>query len=188
MVRSSSLIVGVALNVDTKPTIVYERLLESSVDLVAANDTEGHGVIKFSEGTQYLPFRIDIPQPNQLPPTLINKLDTHDIDWKYEIHATLKKDSIFATTQVVKHDLILRRSFAPKETTATLSSSTDMPGQFRSKLSAPSRIMLGQDRLKASVEMKARSKQYMIKEIECAVVQTEDINYLNRSHPSTDNA
>ncbi|KAK3825607.1 MAG: hypothetical protein J3Q66DRAFT_328139 [Benniella sp.] len=183
--------VGIALNVDTKPTIVYERLVEDSIDLIAANDTEGHGTIQIpAAGTQFIPFRLDIQRPDLLPPTLINKLDTHDIDWKYEIHATLKRDSIFATTQVVKHDLIFRRPVVPKgETTAMITSSTDMPGQFKSKLSVPSQIKLGQDRLVASVEMKARHKQYLIKEIECAIVQTENINYSTRHpHPQAENA
>ncbi|KAG0215813.1 hypothetical protein BGX28_008124 [Mortierella sp. GBA30] len=185
--------VGVALNVDTsKPTIVHEPLIQSTVDLIAANDTEGHGTIKFDNaGTQYLPFRVDIPRSGDLPPTLINKLDTHYIDWKYEIHATLQRDFIFSSTRVVKHDLILRRAITPtgENAAVTMTASTDMPKQFRSKLTAPSRIVLGQDQLTASIEMKARHKSYMIKEIDCAIVQTEDINYFTRrGHPSVDNA
>lgn len=179
------------MNVDTKPTIVYERLVEDSIDLVAANDTEGYGTIHIpNAGTQFIPFRLDLQRPGLLPPTLINKLDSHDIDWKYEIHATLKRDSIFARTQVVKHDLIFRRPVAPKgETTALITSSTDMPGKFRSKLSVPSQIKLGQDRLLAKVEMKARHKQYLIKEIEFSIVQTENINYATRhAHPQAENA
>ncbi|KAF9571703.1 hypothetical protein EC968_000301 [Mortierella alpina] len=185
--------IGIALNVDTpKHSIVHEPLIQSTVDLVAANDTDGHGIIKFdAAGTQYLPFRIDIPRSGELPPTLINKLDTHYIDWKYEIHATLQRDHIFSTTKVIKHDLILRRSLDPREesTQALITASTDMPKQFKSKLSAPSRIGLGQNQLVATVEMKARHKSYMIKEIDCAVVQTEDINYFTRrGHPSVENA
>ncbi|KAG0360817.1 hypothetical protein BC939DRAFT_448528 [Gamsiella multidivaricata] len=183
--------IGVALNIDTKPTVVHERLIESSVDLVAANDTEGQGTISISgSGTQYIPFRIDVPRSHELPPTLLNKLDTHYIDWKYEIHATLQRDSIFASTKTVKHDLIFRRPIAPLgETTATLTASTDMPGQFRSKLTAPSRTALGEDKLAVTVEMKARHKSYMVKEIDCAVVQTEDISYYTRrGHPKVENA
>ncbi|KAF8940038.1 hypothetical protein EDD21DRAFT_393256 [Dissophora ornata] len=183
--------IGVALNVDTKPVIVRELLLESIVDVVAANDTEGHGTISVPEsGTQSIPFRIDIPRPHDLPPTLVNKLDTHYIDWKYEIHATLHRDSIFATDSVVKHELILRRPIAPKnDTAAMLTASTDMPDQFRSKLTAPSKISMGQDNMQVTAEMKARCKEYMIKEIDCAVVQTEDINYSTRfDHPKVENA
>lgn len=193
MYVASPFIVGIALNIDTpKHSIVHEPLIQSTVDLVAANDTDGHGIIKFdAAGTQYLPFRIDIPRSGELPPTLINKLDTHYIDWKYEIHATLQRDHIFSTTKVIKHDLILRRSLDPREenTQALITASTDMPKQFKSKLSAPSRIGLGQDQLVATVEMKARHKSFMIKEIDCAVVQTEDINYFTRrGHPSVENA
>ncbi|KAF9991015.1 hypothetical protein BGZ75_007199 [Mortierella antarctica] len=185
--------IGIALNVDTpRHSIVHEPLIQSTVDLVAANDTDGHGIIKFdAAGTQYLPFRIDIPRSGELPPTLINKLDTHYIDWKYEIHATLQRDHIFSTTRVFKHDLILRRSLDPREedTQALITASTDMPKQFKSKLSVPSRIGLGQNQLVATVEMKARHKSYMIREIDCAVVQTEDINYFTRrGHPSVENA
>ncbi|KAG0222059.1 hypothetical protein B0O80DRAFT_468915 [Mortierella sp. GBAus27b] len=176
---------GVSLS-SAKSNVIYERLVESYVDLVAANDTEGHGTITIHDSGA-LPFRIDIPRPAELPPTLINRLDNHNVDWRYEIHATLKRDSIFATTQVVKHELLFRRPIVPQnETTATLTSSTDMPGQFRSKLSLPSQIMLGQERLTASIEMKSRSKQYLIKEIECQVVQIEDINYFSR-FPHADN-
>ncbi|KAI1314642.1 hypothetical protein EDD11_001894 [Mortierella claussenii] len=183
--------VGVALNIDTKPTIVHERLVGSTVDLVAANDTEGHGTIRIPEsGTHRLPFRIDLPRPDILPPTLINKLDTHYIDWKYEIHTTLHRDSLFSSSQLVKHDLILRRPIVGKdETVALLTASTDLPKQFRSKLSVPSRIALNDNRLIATVEMKARDKSYMVKEIDCAVVQTENINYITkRSHPNVANA
>ncbi|KAG0291388.1 hypothetical protein BGZ98_003026 [Dissophora globulifera] len=182
---------GVALNTDTKPTVVHERLIESTVDLIAANDTEGHGTVGFPEaGTQYLPFRIDIPHSDNLPPTFVNKLDTHYIDWKYEIHAIVQRDSIFSKSTVVKHDLIFRRPIAPtNDTTVMLTASTDMPGQFRSKLTTPSRISLGQEKLSASVEMKARHKSYMVKEIDCTIVQTEDIQYHTRlAHPNIDKA
>lgn len=165
--------------------------MEATVDLVAANDTEGHGTIKFEEaGKQYLPFRIDLPKPSDLPPTLLNKLDTHYIDWKYEIIAKVQRDFIFSTSREVKHDLAVQRPMSglgPKEKTIT--ASTDLPGNFRSKITIPSRIALGQDRLKATVEMKARNKGYMIKEIDCAIVQTEDIRYTTRHpHPSVANA
>ncbi|KAF9104873.1 hypothetical protein BGX27_009918 [Mortierella sp. AM989] len=182
--------IGVALNIDTKPTIVHERLLNLTTDLIAANDREGHGVLRFSEpGTHYIPFRIDIPRLNKLPPTLLNKLDTPYVDWKYEIHATLQRDSIFSSPSVVKHDLILRRSIKPENESPVLSASTDMPSQFRSRLSAPSSITLGQNTLPVSVELKARHKSYMIREIDCAVVQTEDICYYTKhGHPNVNNA
>ncbi|KAG0252390.1 hypothetical protein BG011_007007 [Mortierella polycephala] len=184
--------VGIALNIDSaKPSIVYEPLMQSTVDLVAANDMDGSGVIRFEDdGIQYLPFRIDIPRPGNLPSTLINKLDTHYIDWKYEIHATLQRDSIFSLKRVVKHDLIFRRPIPPKDEDAPDHTvSTDMPKQFKSKLTVPKYVSLGQDSLAATVKLKARDKSYMIKEIDCAVVQTEDIDYFTkRSHPSVEDA
>ncbi|KAF9916931.1 hypothetical protein BX616_002416 [Lobosporangium transversale] len=189
--------IGVALNIDTKPVIVHERLVGSTFDLIAANDTEGHGTIRVPEsGTQYLPFRIDLPHPDVLPPTLINKLDTHYIDWKYEIHATLQRDSIFSSTRIVKHDLILRRPIPTtvgasedQSSTPLLTASTDLPKQFRCKVTIPSRISLNQEKLRATVDMKARHKSFMIKEIDIAVVQTEDINYTTkRGHPNVENA
>ncbi|KAG0044955.1 hypothetical protein BGZ83_009763 [Gryganskiella cystojenkinii] len=185
--------IGVALNLDTsKHSIVRERLLETSVDLIAANDTEGHGTIRFEEaGKQYLPFRIDLPRPWELPPTLLNKLDTHYIDWKYEIVGTVQRDFIFSTSSTVKHDLAMQRPMAslgrPHE--PTVSVSTDMPKNFRSKITIPSRIALGEDRLRATIEMKARNKGFMVKEVDCSIVQTEDICYFTRyPHPSVANA
>lgn len=176
----SSKTVGVALNIDSaKPNIVRERLVETTVDLIAANDTEGHGTISFDEpGRQRLPFRIDIPRPANLPPTLLNKLDTHYVDWKYEIVATVQRDFILSTSKTVKHELAVQRPTAdlrPNEPTVT--ASTDMPGDFRSKITIPSRIALGQDRLKTLVEMKARNKGFMVREVDCSIVQTEDIRY-----------
>ncbi|KAF9177927.1 hypothetical protein BGZ51_008280 [Haplosporangium sp. Z 767] len=184
--------VGIALNIDSaKHSIVHEPLIQSTVDLVAANDMDGSGVIEFEEaGTQYLPFRIDIPQPGNLPSTLINKLDTHYIDWKYEIHATLQRDSIFSLTKTVKHGLIFRRPIPSQDEDGPVHTvTTDMPKQFKSNLTVPKRISLGQDSLTATVKLKARNKAYMIKEVDCAIVQIEDINYsTKRSHPSVENA
>ncbi|KAF9411915.1 hypothetical protein BGZ76_005283 [Entomortierella beljakovae] len=181
--------VGAMLNIDTPDQeIVHEALVKSSVDLVAANDTDGRGVIHLEQGEQYIPFRIDLPRPSELPPTLINKLDTSFIDWKYEIHATLRRDYFFSVTRVVKHDLILRRPIAPN-CDNTLSTSMDREGQYRSKLTAPGRIVLGQDRLQAQVELKARSKEFMIKEVECAIIQLEEIDYVTRNpHPEVQDA
>ncbi|KAF9437494.1 hypothetical protein BGZ76_000488 [Entomortierella beljakovae] len=181
--------VGVALNIDTKPSIVHEHLVEVATDLVAANDTDGSGYIEFDEpGTQYLPFRIDLPRPNELPPTLINKLDTPYIDWKYEIHATLQRNSLFSRPTVVKRDLTLRRAI-PRPENAMHSVKTDIPNQFKSHISAPTSIHLGQEALSVSVDLKARHKEYMIKEVDCSVVQTEVINYYTKqSHPNVDNA
>lgn len=184
-------LVGLAFPDSTKTPIVYERLIETHTDLVAANDADGKGRIEFHHaGTHQIPFRIDLPHARDLPPTMINRLDTHDIDWKYEIHATLKRDFMLSSTRTVKHELIIRRQIVPRtETTAILSASTDMPKQFRSKLSAPSRVSMGQDKLRVSVDMKARDKLYMIKEIDCAIVQTEEINYVTKQgHPSVENA
>ena len=184
--------VGVALNIDSgKHNIVRERLVETTVDLIAANDTEGHGTIHFDEsGRKILPFRIDIPRPADLPPTLLNKLDTHYIDWKYEIVATVQRDFILSTSKTIKHELAVQRPMAtlgPKEPTVT--AATDMPGDFRSKITIPSRIALGQDRLKALVETKARNKGFMIREVDCAIVQTEDIRYHTRyPHANVPNA
>ncbi|KAF9993806.1 hypothetical protein BGZ80_001579 [Entomortierella chlamydospora] len=182
--------IGVALNVDTKPTVVHEHLVETSTDLVAANDTDGTGAVNFPEpGTQYLPFRIDLPRPHELPPTLINKLDTHYVDWKYEIIATLQRNSIFSTPTVVKHDLILRRPIVSESESDVLTASTDMPDQFKSHLTVPSSIYLGQSALPVSVELEARHKSYIIREIHCEVVQTEIINYETRhEHPHIHNA
>ncbi|KAG0203361.1 hypothetical protein BGX28_004359 [Mortierella sp. GBA30] len=176
--------IGAVLNIDTPDqAIIRESLIESSVDLIAANDTEGRGTIHMEAGQQYIPFRIDIPRSGELPPTLINKLDTPYIDWKYEIHATLRRDYFFSSTRVVKHDLILRRPIPPTSD-SVLTASMDRPGQYRSKLTAPGRIVLGQDRLHATAELKARSKEFMIKEVDCALVQIEDIEYLTkRGHP-----
>ncbi|KAG0016068.1 hypothetical protein BGZ81_011411 [Podila clonocystis] len=182
--------VGVMLNIGTPDAgVVHERLVNTTSDLVAANDTNGNGLIDFDAGTQYLPFRIDIPRSGDLPPTLLNKLDTPYIDWKYEIQVTLRRGSLFSTTKVFKHDLTLRRLHTPSPSTKTLTSSTDVHGRYRSKLTADGVISLGQDMLQASVELKARHKEYMIKEIDCAIVQTEDINFkTKRGHPSVDNA
>ncbi|KAF9088662.1 hypothetical protein BGX29_000165 [Mortierella sp. GBA35] len=183
--------VGLVFPDSAKASTVYERLIETHSDLVAANDADGKGHIEFDQaGTQRLPFRLDLPKARELPPTMINRLDTHYIDWKYEIHATLKRDFMLSGTRVVKHELIIRRHIVPRtETTAILSVPFDLPKQFRSKVSAPSRVSMGQDKLRVSVEMKARDKLYMVKEIDCAVVQTEDINYVTKqSHPSVDNA
>lgn len=178
------------LNIGTPESgIVHERLVNSTTDLVAANDTNGNALIDFEAGTQYLPFRVEIPRSGDLPPTLINKLDTPYIDWKYEIQVTLRRGSLFSTTKTLRHDLILRRLHTPSPSTKTLTSSTDVHGQYRSKLTADGVISLGQDTLQASVELKARHKEYMIKEIDCAIVQTEDINFkTKRGHPSVDNA
>ncbi|KAF9929765.1 hypothetical protein BGZ75_002595 [Mortierella antarctica] len=175
---------GAVLNIDTPhQAVVRESLVESTVDLVAANDTDGRGTIRLESGQQYIPFRIDLPRAGELPPTLINKLDTPYIDWKYEIHATLRRDFFFSSTRVVKHDLILRRPITPTSD-SVLTASMDRPGQYRSKLTAPGRIVLGQDRLQATAELKARSKEFMIKEVECAIVQMEEIEYLTkRGHP-----
>ncbi|KAG0315964.1 hypothetical protein BGZ97_007654 [Linnemannia gamsii] len=183
--------VGLAFPSSTKTPIVYERLIETHTDLVAANDADGKGRIEFHHaGTHHIPFRIDLPRARDLPPTMINRLDTHEIDWKYEIHATLKRDFMLSSTRTVKHELIIRRQIVPRtETTATLSASTDMPKKFRSKLSAPSRVSMGQDKLRISVDMKARDKLYMVKEIDCAIVQTEEINYVTKQgHPSVEEA
>ncbi|ORZ20939.1 hypothetical protein BCR41DRAFT_350639 [Lobosporangium transversale] len=176
------------LNIDTPAQgLIRETLISSEVDLVAANDTDGRGVIRLEEGQQYIPFRIDIPQPGKLPPTLINKLDTPYIDWKYEIHATLRRDYFFSSTRVVKHDLILRRPIEPA-CDSNLTTSMDRPGQYRSKLTVPGRIVLGQDRLLAKAEMKARNKEFMIKDVDCAVVQIEDIDYVTRRGHEVENA
>ncbi|KAF9179072.1 hypothetical protein BGZ51_004756 [Haplosporangium sp. Z 767] len=176
--------IGAMLNIDTPDqALVRESLIESSMDLIAANDTEGRGVIRLEAGQQYIPFRIDIPRSGELPPTLINKLDTPYIDWKYEIHATLCRDYFFSSTRVIKHDLILRRPIAPSSDN-TLTTSMDRQGQYRSKLTVPGRLVLGQDRVLAKAELKARSKEYMIKEVDCAIVQIEDIDYkTRRGHP-----
>jgi hypothetical protein len=172
------------LNIDTPDqAIIREPLISSSMDLIAANDTQGHGTIKLDAGDQYLPFRIDIPRSGELPPTLINKLDTPYIDWKYEIHATMRRDYFFSSTRVVKRDLIFRRPIAPTAE-CELTTSMDRSGQYRSKLTTPGRIVLGQDRLQAKVELKARNKEFLIKEVECAIVQTEEIDYeTKRGHP-----
>ncbi|KAG0054878.1 hypothetical protein BGZ83_010216 [Gryganskiella cystojenkinii] len=196
--------------------VVRSTLVETSVDLIAANDTEGRGTIRLEEGQQYIPFRIDIPRTGELPPTLINKLDTPYIDWKYEIHATLRRDYFFSSTRVVKHDLIFRRPIAPpaalvaslptaEESSGSsphhhlakllgiksssnvdakaeaeqgfVSASIDHKGEYRSKVVVPGSMVLGQDRVKVQVDLKARNKAFMIKEVDCAIVQTEDINY-----------
>ncbi|KAF9190785.1 hypothetical protein BGZ49_003662, partial [Haplosporangium sp. Z 27] len=182
--------IGIALNTEKKATIVHEHLLNMESDLVAANDSEGRGVIRFPEaGTNYIPFRIDIPRPHDLPPTLINKLDTHYIDWKYEVHATLQRSSIFSTPSVVKRDLIMRRRIVPTVETPTLSATTDMPNQFKSHLTVPSAISLGQNTLPATVEIKSSDKSFIVKEIDCAVIQTENISYFTRyEHPHVENA
>lgn len=177
------------LNIDTPhQAVIREPLISSSVDLIAANDTQGHGTIQLEAGEQYIPFRIDIPRSGELPPTLINKLDTPYIDWKYEIHATIRRDYFFSSTRVVKHDLVLRRPIAPTSD-CELTTSMDRPGQYRSKLTVPGRLVLGQDRLQAKAELKARSKGFLIKNVECALVQTEDIDYeTKRGHPDVENA
>ncbi|KAF9170112.1 hypothetical protein BGX21_006633 [Mortierella sp. AD011] len=181
--------VGAVVNVDTAhQAVVRETLIKSEVDLIAANDTEGRGVIYIDEGQQYLPFRIDIPNPGELPPTLINKLDTHYIDWKYEIHTTLRRNYFFSTTRVVKHELILRRPIAPT-CDSILATSSDRTGQYRSKLTAPGRIVLGQDRLSAKAELKARTKEFMIREVDCALIQLEEVDFTTREpHPDVQNA
>ncbi|KAG0223924.1 hypothetical protein B0O80DRAFT_437976 [Mortierella sp. GBAus27b] len=181
--------IGAMLNIDTpQQAVIREPLIGSSMDLVAANDTQGRGTIQLEAGEQFIPFRIDIPRSGELPPTLINKLDTHYIDWKYEIHATLCRDYFFSSTRVIKHDLILRRRIAPTAD-SELTSSVDRPGQYRSKLTVPGRIVLGQDRLVAKAELKARSKEFLIRSVECAVVQTEDLDYeTKRAHPAVENA
>ncbi|KAF9198107.1 hypothetical protein BGZ49_001179 [Haplosporangium sp. Z 27] len=187
--------VGLVLNSDTEdPAVVHETLIENTTDLIAANDTEGDGVLHFDEGTQYIPFRIDLIRPNNLAPSLINRLDTEFIDWKYEIHATLRRNSFFSVTRVVKHDLILRRLIEPTTTTTSIEnelvSAIDLEGEYRSKLTCPSgRIVLGQDRLQVQLELEARSKEFAIKEVDCAVVQTEEVDYLTKdAHPSVKNA
>ncbi|KAG0371008.1 hypothetical protein BC939DRAFT_465193 [Gamsiella multidivaricata] len=181
--------IGAMLNVDTpEHAIVREPLVSSSVDLVAANDTDGRGIIHIDAGEQYIPFRIDIPRAYELPPTLINKLDTPYIDWKYEIHATLRRSYFFSSTRVVKHDLILRRPIAPTSE-STLTASMDRSGQYKSKLTAPGRLVLGQDRLLAKVELETRNKEFMIKEVDCSIVQIEEVDYVTRlEHPSVENA
>ncbi|KAF9927525.1 hypothetical protein FBU30_003117 [Linnemannia zychae] len=182
---------GLAFPDSPKTPIVYERLIEVSSDLVAANDADGKGRIEFhSAGTHRLPFRLDLPRARELPPTLINRLDTHDIDWKYEIHATLKRDFMLSTTRVVKHELILRRHVVSRtETPLFYTPSVDIPKKFRCKATIPSRISMGQDKITVSVEMKARDKQYMVREIDCAVVQSEEINYTTKqAHPSVESA
>jgi len=160
--------------------LVRDDLVEATVDLVAANDTNGSGTIEIEAGEQFIPFRIDLPRPSELPPTLINKLDTPYIDWKYEIHATLRRNYFFSTTRVVKHDLILRRPIGPTSDNE-LTASMDRPGQYRSKLTASGRLVLGQDRLLAKAELKARNKEYMIKEVDCAIIQIEDIDYVTKN-------
>ncbi|KAF9346609.1 hypothetical protein BGX26_001871 [Mortierella sp. AD094] len=181
--------VGAMLNIDTPhQAVVRETLIKSEVDLIAANDTEGRGVIHLEEGQQYIPFRIDIPTPGELPPSLINKLDTPYVDWKYEIHATLRRDYFFSTTRVVKHDLILRRPIPPTSD-SILTTSSDRTGQYRSKLTTPGRIVLGQDRLLAKAELKARTKEFMIKEVDCALIQLEEIDFVTKkAHPEVQNA
>ncbi|GJJ77207.1 hypothetical protein EMPS_09566 [Entomortierella parvispora] len=216
---------GAMVKIETpNQNLVRNTLVEATVDLIAANDTDGRGTIRLEEGQQYIPFRIDLPRTGTLPPTLINKLDTPYIDWKYEIHATLRRDYFFSTTRVVKHDLILRRPIAPpqallepaaavEEAGVTVSStesvhhhlsrllgiksssegeakaeaeegvvaaSIDRAGEYRSKIKVPGTMILGQDRLKATVELKARNKAFVIKEVDCAIVQTEDIDYDTR--------
>ncbi|KAF9585650.1 hypothetical protein BGW38_001368 [Lunasporangiospora selenospora] len=180
--------IGVMLNIDTPhQTLVREKLIETTVDLIAANDTEGRGVLSFEAGDQYIPFRIDLPRSGELPPTLINKLDTPFIDWKYEIHATMRRDYFFSSTRVTKHDLILRRPISPTSD-ADMVTSMDRPGHFRSKLTFPGRLILGQDRIGAKAELKARNKSFMIKEIDCSIVQTENIHYLTRRGHPVENA
>ncbi|KAG0346690.1 hypothetical protein BG004_001084 [Podila humilis] len=176
--------IGAMLNIDTPDQgLAREDLVETTVDLIAANDTEGRGIIKLESGDQYIPFRIDLPRSGELPPTLINKLDTPFIDWKYEIHAKLRRDYFFSSTRVVKHDLILRRPI-PSSGDESMTTSVDQPGRYRSKLTYPGRVVLGQDRLTAKAELKARSKSYMIKELECSVIQNEEIDYrTKRGHP-----
>jgi hypothetical protein len=164
--------------------LVRDNLVEVTVDLVAANDTNGSGTIELEAGEQYIPFRIDLPHPDELPPTLINKLDTPYIDWKYEIHATLRRNYFFSATRVVKHDLILRRPIGATSDN-DLTASMDRPGQYRSKLTAPGRLVLGQDRLLAKAELKARSKEFMIKEVDCAIIQLEEIDYVAKNAPAT---
>ncbi|KAG0316023.1 hypothetical protein BGZ97_007534 [Linnemannia gamsii] len=165
--------------------LVRDNLVEVTVDLVAANDTNGSGTIELEAGEQYIPFRIDLPHPDELPPTLINKLDTPYIDWKYEIHATLRRNYFFSATRVVKHDLILRRPIGATSDN-DLTASMDRPGQYRSKLTAPGRLVLGQDRLLAKAELKARSKEFMIKEVDCAIIQLEEIDYVAKNAPATE--
>ncbi|KAF9300914.1 hypothetical protein BGZ74_007340 [Mortierella antarctica] len=176
--------IGAMLNIDTSDqALAREDLIETTVDLIAANDTEGRGTIHLDSGEQYIPFRIDLPRSGDLPPTLINKLDTPYIDWKYEIHASLRRDYFFSATRVVKHDLVLRRPI-PSSGDDMLTTSVDQPGQYRSKLSTPGRLVLGQDRLLAKAELKARSKSYMIRELDCSVIQIEDVDYrTKRGHP-----
>ncbi|KAF9112132.1 hypothetical protein BGX27_003945 [Mortierella sp. AM989] len=176
--------VGAMLNVETSSQeVVHETLISSSVDLIAANDTGGRGVIHFEEGKQFIPFRIDLPNPGELPPTLINKLDTPYIDWKYEIHATLCRDYFFSSTRIVKNDLILRRPIPPT-CDSILTTSSDRSGQYRSKLTTPGRIVLGQDQLKAKAELKARTKEFMIREVDCAIVQLEEVDFVTKkAHP-----
>ncbi|KAF9425751.1 hypothetical protein BGZ94_007253 [Podila epigama] len=176
--------IGAMLNIGTpEQALAREDLISTTVDLIAANDTEGRGTITLDSGDQYIPFRIDIPRSGELPPTLINKLDTPFIDWKYEIHASLQRNYFFSSKRVVKHDLIMRRPIAATGDTE-LTTSVDQPGQYRSKLTTPGRLVLGQDRLTAKAELKSRSKSYMIKELECGVVQIEEIDYrTKRGHP-----
>ncbi|KAF9925784.1 hypothetical protein FBU30_004490 [Linnemannia zychae] len=177
--------IGSMVNIGTdKQELVRDDLVQVTVDLIAANDTDGTGTITVDAGEQYIPFRIDIPNPDELPPTLINKLDTPYIDWKYEIHATLRRNYLFSTTRVVKHELILRRPIGPT-CENELTASMDRPGQYRSKLTTPGRLVLGQDRLLAKAELKARNKEFMIKEVDCAIIQYENIDYVTKNGPAT---
>ncbi|KAG0329138.1 hypothetical protein BGZ99_003289 [Dissophora globulifera] len=181
--------IGAMMNIGTPAQeLIRETLVDWSTDLIAANDTDGSGTIHLEAGKNSIPFRLDLPQPDELPPTLINKLDTPYIDWKYEIHATLRRQFFLSKTRVVKHDLILRRPIAPT-VDSVLTTSMDHRGQYRSKLTVPGQLVLGQDRVAAQAELKARSKEFMIKEVECTILQTEEIDYTTKmGHDNVVNA
>ncbi|KAG0245281.1 hypothetical protein BGW41_002750 [Actinomortierella wolfii] len=180
--------VGVVINAGTSDqAIAHESLLDAhqaEVDLIAANDTNGDGKITLEAGRQYLPFRIDIRRAGSLPPTLVNKLDTPYIDWRYHLVVSVKRDWIFSTTSTIKRELIMRRQITPIRRCDFISASTDRPKKFRSRFTIPSTILLGQDSLTARVELKARDKGYLIREVDCSIIQVENIAYeTRRGHP-----
>ncbi|KAF9979324.1 hypothetical protein BGZ73_000018 [Actinomortierella ambigua] len=184
--------VGVVINPGTPDQdIAHESLLDAhqaEVDLVAANDTNGDGKIAMEAGRQYLPFRIDVRRAGSLPPTLVNKLDTPYIDWRYHLVVTVKRDSFFSVSQTIKRELIMRRQIAPVRRCDFISAATDKPKKFRSRFTIPSMIVLGQSALLAKVELKARDKGYLIREVDCALIQTEMIDYETRRGHSIKNA
>ncbi|KAF9577763.1 hypothetical protein BGW38_006821 [Lunasporangiospora selenospora] len=123
---------------------------------------------------------------------MTNHLDTHYISWKYEIKAVVQRSSFVSTKHSIKRELFLRRPISPahgEEPSPAIEDAKDLPKFFRSKVTIPPRIQQGAESMKVKVEMKARNKGYMVREVECFIVQTEDINYVTKaSHPKIENA